>query len=147
MNALRAMSCPLASAATCRPLTSQSHYEAHTAVSYKSAFFYEEGAYTQYLCDLVAQRLGLEPDSTGTLVDIGGGTGNFTRMLVEKTPNLQAIVVNPFLADDEDDSGGTIQFVKASVEAYMEPPPHVPWRQGYRQVLLKEVVHHLEASN
>lgn len=129
-------------------MNSQSHYEAHTADSYESAFFYEQGAYTKYLCDLVAKRLGLTKDSTGTLVDIGGGTGNFTRMLVDQAPKMKAIVVDPFLAESTTSSANdSIQFVKASAEAYMEEPDSSPWRQGYRQVLMKEVVHHLDAKD
>ena len=134
---------------TRRMIKSQAHYEGHTANSYESAFFYEEGAYTQYLCDLVAQRLGLEKNSTGTLVDIGGGTGNFTRMLVEKAPKINAIVVDPFLPESSSSSGDQVKFVKASAEAYMEPATVDDWRwqQKNSQVLLKEVIHHLEKKD
>jgi hypothetical protein len=104
-------------------LDMQSHYQAHSADSYESAFFYEQGDYTAYLQRLVQDRLQIFQGNNGNdvngnvntsssstpprrLLDIGGGTGNFTRMLLEGTssntssssnPLLQAVVVDPFL--------------------------------------------------
>lgn len=132
-----------------RRMNSKSHYEAHTADSYESAFFYEEGAYTKYLCDLVVRRLCLkEQEGKRTLLDIGGGTGNFTRMLVKESSGLNTIVVDPFLP--ESSQGDELQFVKASAEAFMNDDYGAAdkwWRQGYNQILMKEVVHHFDASN
>lgn len=133
-----------------RAMTSKSHYEAHTSESYESAFFYEEGAYTQYLCDLVVERLCLNDQKAGTLVDIGGGTGNFTRMLVAASgsSDFQAIVVDPFLP--ESSGSDRLQFFKASAEEYMMQEiddSDKTWRQGYSQVLMKEVVHHFAPAD
>lgn len=133
-----------------RAMTSKSHYEAHTSESYESAFFYEEGAYTQYLCDLVVERLRLKDQKSGTLVDIGGGTGNFTRMLVaaSDSSDLQAIVVDPFLSESSGSDG--LQFFRASAEEYMKQEisnSDKAWRQGYSQVLMKEVIHHVAAAD
>ena len=79
----------------------KSHYEAHSAESYDSAFFYEVGPYMKHLRDLCYNRLQLQvrdwdtpatkspTTATATtvtvpriLLDIGGGTGTFTRTLI-----------------------------------------------------------------
>ena len=142
-------------------MNSKSHYEAHTAESYENAFFYEEGDYSKYLCDLVVSRLCLKEQATPprTLLDIGGGTGNFTRSITKGSPSsagVTSIVVDPFLSESESSSSqnedsGDIQFVKASAEEFMTDPTTGGsdqwWRQDYHQILMKEVVHHFQASD
>jgi len=133
------------------------HYKAHSAESYEQAFFYEAGAYTEHLCVLVQDRLKLkaQQQQTKRLLDIGGGTGNFTRMLVKDT-NVSAVVVDPFLekSDEADDGGGdanNVRFVAEPAEAFMKDLPEISdendnttnwWRKNYDFVLLKEVAHH-----
>ena len=137
----------------------QSHYETHSAKSYDSAFFYEVGPYMKHLRDLCYQRLQLQvPDwnappnndatTKGTnvskriLLDIGGGTGTFTRALItnneddtndninnsetRKTTNIEAIVMDPYLEfnaslDNEkiSDSYNSLRFIKAPAEAFI----------------------------
>jgi ubiquinone/menaquinone biosynthesis C-methylase UbiE len=77
----------------------KSHYQSHTAESYESAFFYSPGAYMDYLSKLVTERMKLDESSHGRrrILDIGGGTGNFTKMLVESRPHIEAIVLDPYL--------------------------------------------------
>ncbi|CAB9507858.1 Methyltransferase [Seminavis robusta] len=128
-------------------MTSKSHYEAHTAASYESAFFYEEGAYTENLAKLVMDGLCLKEGSKPrTLLDIGGGTGNFTRMLTNQSEGIRAIVVDPFLPESSTKEGSDdVQYVKASAEEFTKDNFEASqewWRNGYSQVLLKEVVHH-----
>ncbi|KAL7553058.1 hypothetical protein ACHAWF_016308 [Thalassiosira exigua] len=146
------------------------HYERHTAESYESAYFYSPGEYNDWLADLVRSTLRVRAE-TGRrrrrLVDVGGGTGNFTRAIVNDVPGTDAVVIDPFLGDDDDEddeamrgegeNGSKVRFVKASAEAFMpaaaeddgggsgggggeEEKPW--WKRNYHQVLLKEVVHH-----
>lgn len=129
----------------------QSHYEGHTAASYESAFFYEEGEYNEHLRDLVIQRLCLDMNlnrKSRRLLDIGGGPrGSFTSSLVKKCPHLHAVVVDPFLKFDQKSHGERIHFVKEPAEIFMQPPGTETkdwWRRDYHQVLMKEVVHHLK---
>lgn len=149
--------------------TLESHYTSHSADSYESAFFYEEGHYTQYLQRLVQDRLQVQAvvigssdnaDSTsisGTIsqrriLDIGGGTGNFTRMLLldkeNNNPvvnkNLQAVVVDPFLEHSSYSEEDNLKFVKARAQAFAtSATPNDWWRlEDFHQVLMKEVVHH-----
>ena len=129
-------------------VTTQSHYQGHTVSSYESAFFYSAGAYTDYLSKLVVKRLGLQPTTSRRILDIGGGTGNFTRMIVRNSPEVQAIIVDPFLDGHHDDEQNTaaVRFVKASAESLAEPSDGIWWRQDYHQVLMKEVIHHIDAT-
>jgi hypothetical protein len=144
-------------AATARTTTTQSHYKSHTADSYESAFFYEPGPYNDNLCQLCRQGLQItNTDSTSirVLLDIGGGTGSFTRLLIQDTPH-RAIVVDPFLPPKaEVNVNDVVQFVAASAESFMDSNSDTIteddekdfWKRGYHQVLLKEVVHHFPAS-
>ena len=147
----------------------QAHYEAHSAESYEQAFFYEPGVYTERLCSLVRARLQLTvnnavvvdadplppPRRRRRLLDIGGGTGNFTRMLIKDT-KLSAIVVDPFLEQSQcgetDTSGENVLFVAEPAEAFMETMFNEDganndesknwWKRNYDYVLMKEVAHH-----
>ena len=140
--------------------TTSGHYESHTADSYESAYFYSAGDYTNYLRDTVKRALHL-PASASTnstcvrrLIDIGGGTGNFTRMILEGVPNVEGVVIDPFLAAGSTDTGRNggvddIRFVKASAEDFASNETTTSstgdewWKSGYHYILLKEVVHHL----
>lgn len=128
--------------------TTQSHYESHSADSYDSAFFYEVGAYTEHLRDVCKARLRLDPSANAlpprVLLDIGGGTGTFTRMLIHDTP-CRAVVIDPFLEKHTNvSSDDPLNFIMAPAEAFMtDPTPGDDgWRINYHQVLLKEVAHH-----
>lgn len=137
-------------------MTTSSHYEAHSPESYEEAYFYEAGTYQQYLIDLVGQRLQLSDSSTQEerhILDIGGGTGNFAQALLEGAPqNTRITVVDPFLdptkSTTDDEATTNLAFVKAPAEDFLKAPSNDEkdtWRrQGFHQVLLKEVVHHLE---
>jgi len=153
--------------------TTSGHYGRHTADSYESAYFYSRGEYTDWLKGEVISALAGSSEnsnaSTGKrrLIDIGGGTGNFTRMILDGVPNMEAVVVDPFLEassdfnhDNSDGTGidnGEIQFVKAGAEDYAEITQagtgtstsnnETWWKRDYDQVLMKEVVHHLDASD
>jgi cyclopropane fatty-acyl-phospholipid synthase-like methyltransferase len=130
-------------------MNSESHYEAHTAESYESAFFYEEGSYTKYLCDHVVGKMHLKGVKPRTLLDVGGGTGNFTRMLTKDAVGIRAIVVDPFMQESSRQEGEELQFVKASAEEFMNEkfdPYDQWWRKGFSQVLMKEVIHHFKDS-
>lgn len=130
--------------------TTKTHYEAHTADSYENAFFYQRGPYMEYLSNLVVQKLHLRDNLDGaprTLVDIGGGTGNFTKLLLNSNSNLKTIIMDPFLVDSKA-SEDRITFVKEPAETFMETAGEDSWRnQGFDQVLLKEVVHHFKDSD
>eukprot|EP00978_Attheya_sp_CCMP212_P001581 scaffold3243_cov47-Attheya_sp.AAC.4 len=136
--------------------TNRQHYESHTAESYESAFFYSPGAYTAHLRELVQQALHLNSNhlSYRRLLDIGGGTGNFTKLLLDNSPVLkEAVVVDPFLSTVHDSSENGISFVKASSNDFMKGNSTTnneslpSWRQNYHQVLLKEVVHHFDEQH
>ena len=114
-----------------------------------------------HLRGLVVQALQLDADPTAPrrLLDIGGGTGNFTQLLLTANPALEATVVDPFLVDDhakdDEDKNPRLHFVQAGAEAFADnqdasdgddntKKDSLEWRRAYHHVLLKEVVHHLD---
>jgi len=139
--------------------TTKAHYEAHSADSYEQAqafFFQAGGAYTKWLCQLVRDGMQLNNassslSSTGKqLLDIGGGTGSFTRLLVQDT-NATAVVVDPFLeksSSKSHDDDARVTFVCQPGEAFMKPPAtnnaNDSWRTNYDCILLKEAAHHFK---
>jgi len=142
----------------------EDHYNSHLASSYESAFFYSEDEYMKFLCERTRDKLGIsssmenkeEHRTQRRLVDIGGGTGNFTEMLVKDDSGLDAVIVDPFLSpSDDDNEDSKIRFVKASAEEFQlsndskaSDDLALPWwRTNYNLVLLKEVVHHLPLSD
>jgi hypothetical protein len=130
--------------------TTKAHYKAHSSASYENAFFYEKGAYMEHLAVLVQERLGLKNVSERrVLLDVGGGTGNFTVMITRDAPLVDAIVMDPFLLDDMMQPQNGPRFVKEPAESFKDPCTRENswWREGYHQVLLKEVVHHISAHD
>lgn len=89
-----------------------------------------------HLVNIVHGYFYLDKDSV--LVDVGGGTGNFTRKVIK---DGEAIVVDPFLEQShtgaKDDK---VSFKAVSAEEFAATNR----KGGYTHVLLKEVVHHLE---
>jgi len=148
------------------------HYESHSSASYEEAYFYEPGAYQQYLVDLVRRRLELsidnhniqqEEDTTTTtatkyIVDVGGGTGNFAQALVNGLPQFHVTVVDPFLNPTQSvdlSTNSQISFIQAGAEIFATSPTtnaatetsssssSSSWRSIIDHILLKEVIHHL----
>ena len=130
-----------------------SHYESHSAESYDNAYFYEPGAYMEHLVNLVRDRMQFSSGGERCILDIGGGTGTFSKELVNDSES-KIVVVDPFLemaeTDATDDTLEAVSFVKESAEDFMLPPTPDNWRfklGGYDQILLKEVVHHFKAED
>jgi len=128
-----------------------SHYETHSkAETYeKYSFFYESGAYMDYLATLIRDRLKLESSSSSSspsrcILDVGGGTGNFARFLLDRQTTFGDhgtvfVVVDPFLipadstewkgSKDGEGSDGSSRsprrrlcFVTAPAEDFMRAP-------------------------
>jgi len=98
------------------------------------------------------------------IMDIGGGTGNFTKMMIECSPsNVDGIVIDPFLTSSEseqnpiisvDKGSNQICFVKAGAEDFIsnisstnEMTNESWWKQSHHQCLMKEVVHHFDSKD
>merc|ERR1711998_310488 len=69
-----------------------SHYE-QVGEEYESAFFYAEGPYNTWLAENVGKTMTLTNGLT--LADVGGGTGHFTKMLVDAHSLGSCVVVDP----------------------------------------------------
>jgi hypothetical protein len=150
------------SAANTSHTSTQAHYQAHTADSYEAAYFYQPGPYLEALKDRVVDILNISPDSGGRLLDIGGGTGNFTSQCIRPCNNWEAVIVDPFLEANPTEKKDRIQFISAAAEIFTttthsnnnvsddddssssQSPPLEDWQTNYDAILLKEVVHHLD---
>jgi len=121
-------------------MSGDAHYT-DVATAYEGAFFYESGAYQDWLLALLLQKLELRSETR--LVDLGGGTGNFTAALAEaaglqrpvlcvdnSAPMLQVAAGRAGIRPREQDA--------ASFAASTDPEA-----TGYDRVLLKEIVHHV----
>lgn len=136
------------------------HYSQHSAKSYDSAFFSSDEDYLQYLTELIQEKFKwrkndafITPTSL-TLLDIGGGTGTFTKRLIDEFPSFKAIVMEPFLEPNKDvnENKSNISFCKASADDFLREDimlkDDVPiLRTGYHHVLMKEMIHHITESN
>jgi len=119
--------------------TTATHYVTHTSSTYESAYFYssEPNKYTTSLCDKVKKIFGFSPDGKKSLskqqsrrlVDIGGGTGNFTASITSGCDDLEAVVLDPILQATDATTGhatpstrctNNIKFVHASVEDFIK---------------------------
>lgn len=132
----------------------QSHYESHKdGDSYEDAYFYQSGSeYMQWLVKHSREKLGLEDENTTErrILDVGGGTGNFTKALIEGMSSwCKGIVLDPYLTRDamaKPNQPVGLSFVPAPAEILMTPAREgETWRTGgYHQVMFKEVIHHLK---
>ena len=107
----------------------------------------------EYLEKTVAEAFAWQPFESspkGRLLDIGGGTGNFTRCLLPYVD--RAVIVDPFLSASDESDDTRIEFVSAAAEAFavdedataLSASAMPDWRTNYDYILLKEVVHHLD---
>lgn len=148
----------------------EKHYKNHSSASYDSAYFYSSPGYIDHLTKRVHDHLQWtlkkntsaihDKKDTGRatqeflLLDIGGGTGSFTKNLLREFPHHRAIVMDPFL--EHHTAAINISFVKASATEFIIPENKVSsdisggraewWTTNYQQVLIKEVVHHFDPA-
>ena len=139
----------------------EGHYASHTATSYEANLFYStESPFTQFLRDEVQSTLNL---NTGTnrnicLLDVGGGTGNFTRMVLEEAGKNRrvGIVLDPFLeaskevlSSSSNQNCLSIQFITEDAQIFIDKNNRLKyqWMQDFNMCLMKEVVHHFDAKN
>ena len=123
-----------------------SHYES-VADEYESAFFYGDIEYRDWLLSHLVTLFRIEADSGERfdLVDIGGGTGNFTQALAE---SLQISSEKKFLCVDPFPE----MLKKASIHMNVEPllMDALGFSKSdfsYSYALMKEVIHHIPEVN
>lgn len=159
------------------------HYETHTSSSYDSAYFYSPGEYTTFLSNKVKQTLSLGSINANNnviqgknrwLLDIGGGTGTFTKMIMDdndNNSNMNAVVLDPYFTDDtvtasnddidfdkkiNNNNKSKLYFVKGTAEDLnidkitIKSSSSSSWwkkKDKYNYCLMKEVIHHLPDNN
>jgi ubiquinone/menaquinone biosynthesis C-methylase UbiE len=126
-----------------------SNQEAHygdVAQHYNQAWFYEDGTdYQRWLVQSLMERLQTTP--SGRVVDLGGGTGNFSAALHKECKLEQRILCvdpsGPLLAQ--------CQKHVASVEPLLADGlgfvAKQDQEQAYDRMLLKEVIHHFPPAD
>lgn len=118
------------------------HYDA-VAATYESAFFYSSIEYRDWVMGHLLHHFRL-PDEEAEVVDLGGGTGNFTQALAEAARVRRRVLCVDAFAE---------MLEKARVHPRVEPMlldavafAQLPAEQlggQYSHVLLKELVHHI----
>ena len=123
------------------------HY-VEVAKEYEAAFFYESGAYQDWLLAQLLERLELGSNAARDLrvVDVGGGTGNFTAALAAAAGLTRPVLCvdnsAPMLAVAAGRAGITPREQDAATFAASTDGDAT----GYHRVLLKEIVHHVAAD-
>jgi len=127
----------------------QDHYTSHSVASYEKSIFYSQPDYVNFVRDEVWQIFGITADAEQqaekklTLLDVGGGTGTFTKKLMGENA-CKGIVLEPFLPENTDCmKGGKLTFVKDGVEVFLDREGDA-WRKEFNLVLVKEAVHHFD---
>ena len=96
--------------------TMSGHYEQPSfAERYEAAFFYSSRAYMEHILQHIRETLAL-PDEEARIVDIGGGTGNFTHQLAQiACTRHKVLCVDNF--EEMKPSGGSFMARKASLQS------------------------------
>jgi len=110
---------------------------------YEKALFYAPGPYNTWLADEVTSALALQGGEA--LADVGGGTGSFTKELMDRAVDLRPLVIEPstsMLVKARERGLATLltdaaAFASSSKSQKIEDP-------AFDRVLLKEVAHHLD---
>eukprot|EP00873_Tetraselmis_striata_P043318 jgi/Tetstr1/463582/TSEL_008461.t1 len=112
------------------------HYDG-LAENFEDAWFFDDG-YIPWVVKFVVTELELQPEDT--LVDIGGGTGNYTALIAQEAGLTETPLVVDF-------SGGMVEQAKQKglrgmhldAESFSALPD-----ERYSKAMLKETVHHIQ---
>ena len=128
----------------------QDHYTSHSVASYEKSLFYSQPDYVNFVRDKVRHVFGITEDTSSadetdrpTLLDVGGGTGTFTKTVMGENA-CKGIILEPFLPENTDCSiGGDLVLVRDGVEVFLNKADD-GWRKSFDMVLVKEAVHHFD---
>ncbi|PSC70320.1 phytanoyl-dioxygenase [Micractinium conductrix] len=122
----------------------QPHYE-EVAASYDAAFFYSSIEYRDWVLGHLLRHMRL-PDESASIVDLGGGTGNFSQAVAEASGSAARVLcVDAFAEMLEKAVGhGKVEPMLCDAVAFAQLPPS---EMRYSHVLLKELVHHIPAAD
>ena len=126
--------------------TLSGHYEQPSfAERYEAAFFYSSRAYVEHILQHIREILAL-PDEEARIVDIGGGTGNFTNQLAQiACTRHKVLCVDNFeemLRKAQQFETLECKLIDALGFASL-PPEEI----RYSHILLKEVIHHIASTD
>ena len=131
-----------------------SSYDEGVADAYSDAFFYQDGSdYQRWYVGIVAEHLRLR--APHRLVDIGGGTGNFTVALTAHVQDGSTASQGPVpvcvdnsaqMLAKARDAGARVDTVLADAVEYAERAA-AESPASIDRVLMKELLHHLPAES
>ncbi|KAK3251015.1 hypothetical protein CYMTET_39645, partial [Cymbomonas tetramitiformis] len=121
------------------------HYGEVAASAYEEAFFYSTGPYQEHLLDRIESHLALDQSpgrASVRVVDLGGGTGNFTQAMFEKYQlNEKLLCVDKYqeMLDTAvaNNYSGVNTLCADAVDFSQDNSIK------YDRILLKEIVHHV----
>lgn len=122
------------------------HYEQQSfAERYEAAFFYSSPAYMTHILRHIQDAFKL-PDEQARIVDIGGGTGNFTHQLATIAGSRQKVLCVDNFEEmlRKAQQFATLECLLMDALGFAKLPPA---EMRYSHVLLKEVIHHISPSD
>ena len=122
------------------------HYEQQSfAERYEAAFFYSSPAYMTHILRHIQDAFML-PDEQARIVDIGGGTGNFTRQLSKVAGSRQKVLCVDNFEEmlRKAQQFDTLECLLMDAVGFAKLSPD---EMQYSHILLKEVVHHIALSD
>ncbi|KAI3426371.1 hypothetical protein D9Q98_008743 [Chlorella vulgaris] len=116
------------------------HYT-DVAVKYESAFFYSSPDYRDWVMKHLLCHFGL-PHEDASIVDLGGGTGNFTQALAVTAQARRRVLCVDAFAEmlQQARAHHRVEPMLADAVEFAQLPPS---SMRYSHVLLKELVHHI----
>ena len=117
------------------PTAPDNHFDTIADVFNRIWYFSE--AYAEFIITHILQDLELR--SEDTLVDIGGGTGTFTRRILDEAGAEKAYCVEPSrpMCDEASKIG---KITALCMDAHSFLSAHIP----FSKLLFKEVIHHID---
>ncbi|KAL4448274.1 hypothetical protein ABPG75_005493 [Micractinium tetrahymenae] len=118
------------------------HYDA-VAATYESAFFYSSIEYRDWVMGHLLDHFRL-PDQEAEIVDLGGGTGNFTQALAEAAQVRRRVLCVDAFAEmlEKARAHPRVEAMLLDAVAFASLPAEQLGGR-YSHVLLKELVHHI----
>jgi len=121
--------------------STRDHYD-RLADSYDDTWSYSE-AFTGWMSERILGRLDLRRDDR--VVDLGCGTGLFSKALAEQVREVVCVDPSPKMLAQLPKSGGTYVPVQASAEDIASGAVKLPY-EHVDAILIKEAIHHFSSQ-
>jgi 2-polyprenyl-3-methyl-5-hydroxy-6-metoxy-1,4-benzoquinol methylase len=142
MGCISSRKCVVGDTKTQTQINLERHYK-DVAKVYEGAFFYESGVYQEWTLKLLQEHLQLgDSPSSLRLADVGGGTGNYTELLaVQLRDPVLCVDMSEQMLKVAAERKGVITKCQDAVTFALSSDVIT-----YDRILLKEVIHHIPAT-